>query len=92
MLGFALLRKARFTLAVVGTFAVAFVAYEGLTFVTSLGHHEGDYRLAIVLYLLYLNGLFFAGLLALQALGEAVGVAVPRAIGQSAGAPASAPS
>jgi hypothetical protein len=76
------LRKLAFPLAAVGAFAAAFVVYEGLLFLTSIGHHDGDDSLSILMYLLYLNGWAFAGLLLLQGMAEALGVAVPRVIRQ----------
>lgn len=86
ILAFASLRKTAFPLAVVGVFAAAFVAYEGLTWVLSIGRHAGDYTPSVILYILCLNGLAFAGLFVLQKVAEAIGVCVPRTIGQPADA------
>lgn len=91
MLAFEPLRRAGSTVAVLGTFAAAFIVYEGLNFVTSIGHHDGDFQVSIVLYVLYLNGLAFAGLLLLQSIASAIGLAAPRAL-RSTGARASAAS
>ncbi len=90
MLVFARLRKVAFPLAALGVFVAAFVAYQGLNWVMTIGRHDGDYVASVVLYLLYLNGLAFAGLLLLQRLAEAIGVAVPRTIRQPADARISA--
>ncbi len=85
------LRKvASFPLAALGTLAVTFAAYEGLCFVTSIGHHDGDFLLSVQLYVLYLNALAFAGLLSVQAIAHAVGLAVPSAIPQPPSARATA--
>ncbi len=84
------LRKVAFPLAVIGVFAGAFATYEGLNYVLSIGHNDGDYSLSILQYLLYLNGLAFAGLLFLQRVAEAIGVAAPRAIPRPAHARISA--
>jgi hypothetical protein len=70
--------------AVLAVFAVTFVSYEALNFVTSIGHHAGDFQPSVTLYILYLNGLAFAGLLLLQRLAELIGVAVPRGVTQRA--------
>jgi hypothetical protein len=86
ILVFSSLRKTAFPLAVVGVFAAAFVAYEGLTWVLSIGRHAGDYTPSVILYILYLNGLAFAGLFLLQKVAEAIGVSVPRTIRQPADA------
>jgi hypothetical protein len=84
MLALASLRKAAFPLVVLGVFAAAFVTYEGLCFVASLGHQEGDFTLPTVLYVLYLNGLAFVGLFVLQRIARAIGVAVPLNVRQPA--------
>ncbi len=86
MLAWNSLRKIAFPAAVVGVFAATFVVYECLNYVFSIGHNDGDYSLSILLYLLYLNGLAFAGLLILQRVAEAIGVAAPRGTGQPADA------
>ncbi len=85
MLVSAALRRAAFPVTVVAVFVATFASYEALNFVTSLGHHDGDYGISVLLYLLYLNGIAFAGLLALQGMAAALGVAVPRVLSQFTG-------
>jgi len=62
-------------LAVIGTFAAAYGVYEGIC---CLGAMD-EFSAPIALYILYLNGVVLAGLLAVQALAAAVGLAAPRA-------------
>jgi hypothetical protein len=74
------LRQAGFTAAVIGTLAAAFVAYEGAVLVLSPWRTGSDFNLSTTLYILYINGLAFAGLLVLQNVALAVGLTVPRAV------------
>jgi hypothetical protein len=74
------LLKAGFTTAVIGTLAAAFVAYEGAVFVLSPWHTGSDFNLSTTLYILYINGLAFVGLLVLQSIAMAIGLAVPGAV------------
>jgi len=73
------LRKVGSALSVVGAFAAAFVAYEGALYLSAMGRFEGDFSVPITLYILYINGLALAGLLALQLLAGATGLVASHA-------------
>ena len=83
-----LCKAVNFPLAALGTLAATFAAYEGLCFLTSIGHHDGDFVLSVQLYVLYLNGLAFAGLLAVQTIAQFAGLVVPSAVRHAGNAPA----
>jgi hypothetical protein len=74
------LRKAGAAIAVVGSFAAAFVAYEVLLYAITPWRSGGDFAMQVVLYILYINAIAFAGLLLLQTAAMAVGLAVPRGV------------
>jgi hypothetical protein len=62
--------------AVVMTFAISFIAYELALFsATAVLPVGGGFSPAVMLYVLEVNGLAFAGLLILQGLGRMVGLA-----------------
>jgi hypothetical protein len=77
------LLKTGFTIAVIGTLTAAFVGYEGTVFVLSPWRTGGDFNLSTTLYILYVNGLAFVGLLVLQSIAMAVGLTVPRILPSS---------
>jgi hypothetical protein len=74
------LRKAGAALAVLGSFAAAFVTYEVLLYSITPWRSGGDFAMPVVLYLLYINAIAFAGLLLLQTAAIAAGLAAPRAM------------
>jgi hypothetical protein len=74
------LRKAGAAIAVVGSFAAAFVACEVLLYAITPWRSGGDFAMQVVLYILYINAIAFAGLLLLQTAAMAVGLAVPRGV------------
>jgi hypothetical protein len=58
------------------TFAISFIAYELALFsATAVLPVGGGFSPAVMLYVLEVNGLAFAGLLILQGLGRMVGLA-----------------
>lgn len=67
-------------LSVVASFAIAFVAYQVVLFAATsfLPSGEAAFSAGVVLDILKINIAAFAGLLALQRIGEATGIAVPR--------------
>jgi hypothetical protein len=70
----------------VATFAVAFVAYELAIYapVVVLPSETNAYSFDVVLYILEVNAIAFAGLIVLQALGRVAGLALPRQMRASA--------
>jgi hypothetical protein len=90
MAGYRASRRAGFTASVLGSFAAAFVTYEGVLYAASPWRAGGDFNLPITLYILYINGLAFVGLLILQRLGLAFGIAWNRSTTRNSPAPFSA--
>ena len=77
------LAGASYSAILVGSFAAAFVVYEGSLYLVSaawLGGTE-DYAPAIVAYIAGLNILAFAGLLVLERLGRMLGLAAAPSLG-----------
>jgi hypothetical protein len=66
-------------LALTATFAASFVAYEGLLYVVSGPSYAADFSWPIVRYVLVLNALAFAVLLAMQKVVAVSGMVAPRA-------------
>jgi hypothetical protein len=74
------LRKGGTAMAIIGSFAVAFITYEALLFAITPWRGGGDFAWPVVRYILYVNAIAFVGLLLLQAAAMAAGLAVPRAV------------
>ncbi len=76
-----LLRRAHAALAAGAAFMAAFVAYEFLLYAATAFLPSGDeaFSMAVVLQILGINALAWAGLMALQKAGERSGLAQPRA-------------
>jgi hypothetical protein len=74
------LRKAGAALAVIGSFAAAFVTYEVLLFAITPWRSGGDFAMPVVRYILYVNAIAFAALLLVQIAAMAVGITAPRAV------------
>ena len=80
------LTSASYAMILVGSFAAAFIVYEGSLYIVSaawLGGTE-DYAASIVAYIAGLNILAFVGLLILERLGRMLGLAVAPALGIAA--------
>lgn len=75
-----LARNAPWAIKAVAAFAVAFVAYELAIYapVIALPSETNAYSFDVVLYILEVNAVAFAGLLVLQGLGRVAGLALPR--------------
>jgi hypothetical protein len=86
MLAHQALRKAGAVTAVIGSFAAAFITYEVLLYAMTPWRSGGDFAMPVVLYILYVNAIAFAGLLILQIGAMAVGFAAPRDIRADANA------
>jgi hypothetical protein len=78
MLAHQALRRSSGVGAMIGSFAAAFVAYEGLLYVLSPWRSGGDFACPVVLYILNVNGIAFAALWLLQRAAVAIGLAVER--------------
>jgi hypothetical protein len=70
------LRKVGAALAVlaIGTFAASFVIYEVVLYALTPWRSGGDFAMPVVLYILYINAIAFAGLLLLRTAAMAVGL------------------
>ena len=75
MLAHQALRKAGAATAVIGSFAAAFITYEVLLYALTPWRSGGDFAMPVVLYILKVNAIAFAGLLTLQIGAMAVGFA-----------------
>jgi hypothetical protein len=62
------------TVAAIGSFAAAFIAYEGILFSVSPAGNRGDFAAPVVLYILYVNAVAFVALLLLQTAAAAMGL------------------
>jgi hypothetical protein len=71
------LRKAAPVVAALGSFAVAFVTYEGLLYAISPHAHAADFALPIVGYIFLVNSIAFVGLLLIKALAAVLGFSFP---------------
>jgi len=67
------LRNAASTLRAAGSFAVAFVAYEGALFLLSPAGSRADFAAPVVRYIFYVNAVAFVALLLLQTAASALG-------------------
>jgi hypothetical protein len=73
MLAQGALRNVATTVRAIGSFAVAFVAYEGSLFLTSPAGSGADFAASVVLYIFYVNAVALVGLLLLQSAATALG-------------------
>jgi hypothetical protein len=75
-----MLRRTGWVQAALGTFVIAFAAYEGSLYAATaiLPSGSGAFSAKVILYVLSVNGIAFVALLALQRAGLALGLAVPR--------------
>ena len=67
------LRSAASSVRAIGSFAVAFVAYEGTLFLLGPAGSRADFAAPVVLYIFYVNALAFVALLLLQITAAALG-------------------
>ena len=67
------LRNVATTVRAIGSFAVAFVAYEGTLFLMSPAGSMADFAAPVVLYIFYVNAVAFVALLLLQTAASALG-------------------
>jgi hypothetical protein len=67
------LRNAATAVRAIGSFAVAFVAYEAALFLLSPAGSRPDFAAPVVLYILYVNAVAFVALLLLQTAAAALG-------------------
>ena len=79
MLAQGTLRNMATTAKAIGSFAVAFAAYEGALFVLSPAGSRADFAAPVVLYIFYVNAVAFVALLLLQATATALGLIFPPA-------------
>jgi hypothetical protein len=77
MLAQGALRNAAATVRAIGSFAVAFVAYEGSLFLVGPAGSGADFAASVVLYIFYVNAVALVGLLLLQTAAAAVGFISP---------------
>jgi hypothetical protein len=61
------------TVKAIGSFIVAFVAYEGILFLIGPSGSRADFAAPVVLYILYVNAVAFVALLLLQSAAAALG-------------------
>jgi hypothetical protein len=74
MLARGALRSLAATVKAIGSFAVAFVAYEAALFVLSPAGSRADFAAPVVLYIFYVNAFAFVALLLLQISAAALGL------------------
>jgi hypothetical protein len=67
------LRRVPAAARAIGSFTVAFVAYEAALFLLSPAGSRADFATPVVLYILYINAVAFVGLLLLQTAATALG-------------------
>jgi hypothetical protein len=67
------LRNVATTLRAIGSFAAAFIIYEGILFLTSPAGSTADFAAPVVLYIFYVNAVAFVALLLLQTAAAALG-------------------
>ena len=77
MLAQGALRNVATALRAVGSFAVAFIAYEASLFLMSPAGSSADFAASVVLYIFYVNAVAFVGLLLLQATAAVLGFISP---------------
>jgi hypothetical protein len=68
------LRNVAATPRAIGSFAAAFITYEGILFLTSPAGSGADFAAPVVLYILYVNAVAFVALLLLQTAAAAMGL------------------
>jgi len=73
MLAQGALRNVATTVRAIGSFAIAFVAYEGSLFLMSPAGSGADFAASVVLYIFYVNAVALVGLLLLQSAATALG-------------------
>jgi hypothetical protein len=67
------LRNVAKTARAIGSFAAAFITYEGILFLTSPAGSRADFAAPVVLYIFYVNAVAFVALLLLQTAAAAMG-------------------
>ena len=67
------LRNVATPLRAIGSFALAFLAYEGTLFAISPSGSRADFAASVVLYIFYVNAVAFVALLLLQTAAAALG-------------------
>jgi hypothetical protein len=67
------LRSVATSVRAIGSFAAAFLAYEGTLFAISPSGSRADFAASVVLYIFYVNAVAFAALLLLQTAAAALG-------------------
>jgi hypothetical protein len=77
MLAQGAVRNVATTVKAIGSFAVAFLAYEGSLFLMSPAGSSADFTASVVLYIFYVNAVALVGLLLLQATAAALGFTSP---------------
>jgi hypothetical protein len=74
MLAQGALRNVATAVRAIGSFAVAFLAYEGTLFAISPSVSGADFSAPVVRYIFYVNAVAFVGLLLLQTAAAALGI------------------
>jgi hypothetical protein len=77
MLAQGAVRNVATTVRAIGSFAVAFLAYERSLFLLSPAGSSADFAASVVLYIFYVNAVALVGLLLLQATAAALGFISP---------------
>jgi hypothetical protein len=67
------LRNVAMSAKAIGSFAAAFITYEGILFLTSPAGSRADFAAPVVLYIFYVNAVAFVALLLLQTAAAAMG-------------------
>jgi hypothetical protein len=67
------LRNVATSARAIGSFAAAFITYEGILFLTSAAGSKADFAAPVVLYIFYVNAVAFVALLLLQTAAAAMG-------------------
>jgi hypothetical protein len=67
------LRNVATSAKTIGSFAAAFITYEGILFLTSPAGSTADFAAPVVLYIFYVNAVAFVALLLLQTAAAAMG-------------------
>jgi hypothetical protein len=67
------LRNVAMSAKATGSFAAAFITYEGILFLTSPAGSRADFAAPVVLYIFYVNAVAFVALLLLQTAAAAMG-------------------
>jgi hypothetical protein len=85
MLARGALRNVAMPVRAIGSFAAAFVAYEGALFLLSPAGSNADFAAPVVLYIFHVNAVAFVALLLLQTTAAALGFIFPIASVREAG-------